>query len=244
MSADGATGHWRALRQGVFKALTRILKRPNPAIVALICLAITVPINSALADGATITLHGNDHGAPACITCHGAQGEGIPANGFPRLAGLNAGYLLTQLDAFANGQRVNAMMTPIAQTLNKDERAAVAYYYADMSGALTTPAPVPEKNPPGERLAMQGRWPQGLPACGQCHGAMGSGVGPTFPALAGQSALYIENQLHAWQQDTRAPGPLELMKVIASKLSTTDIHDVAAYFSALPASGPSRRSKP
>lgn len=218
--------------------------RANPAIVSLISLALTAMISLARADGATITLHGNDRGAPACITCHGAHGEGIPANGFPKLAGLNAGYLQTQLDAFANGQRVNAMMTPVAQTLTGDEREAVARYYAGLSGSVTMIEPVPKMNATSARLAIQGRWSQGLPACMQCHGAMGAGVGTTFPALAGQSSIYIENQLRAWQQGTRAPGPLGLMKVVASKLSVIDIQEVAAYFSALPSSDTSRRSKP
>ncbi|MHB1592299.1 MAG: c-type cytochrome [Sulfuricella sp.] len=218
--------------------------RPNPAIVSLISLALTAMFNLALADGLTITLHGNDRGAPACVTCHGAHGEGIPANGFPRLAGLNAGYLQTQLDAFAKGQRANAMMTPIAQTLRGDEREAVARYYAGLSGSTTMTEPVPEMNSAGARLAIQGRWSQGLPACVQCHGAMGSGVGTAFPALAGQSSLYIENQLRAWQQGTRAPGPLGLMKVVASKLSAMDIQEVAAYFSEILPSDTSKRSKP
>lgn len=218
--------------------------RPNLAIVSLLSLPLSAMINLALADGLTITLHGNDRGAPACVTCHGAQGEGMPANGFPRLAGLNAGYLQTQLDAFAKGQRANAMMTPIAQTLRADEREAVARYYAGLSGSATMTEPVPEMNSAGARLAVQGRWSQGLPACMQCHGAMGAGVGTVFPALAGQSSLYIENQLHAWQRGARAPGPLGLMKVVASKLSAADIQAVAAYFSALPASDPSRGSKP
>lgn len=218
--------------------------RPNLASVTLLSLPLSIMINLALADGITISLHGNDRGTPACITCHGAHGEGMPANGFPRLAGINAEYLQTQLDAFANGQRNNVMMTPIAKTLNKDERAAVANYYAKLSDAAAIPAPVAEKNSPGERLAIQGRWSQSLPACVQCHGAMGSGVGTTFPALAGQSSIYIENQLRAWQQGTRPAGPLGLMKVIASKLSATDIHEVAAYFSTFPSSKPSGRSEP
>jgi len=218
--------------------------RPNRAIVSLISLALCATINLALADGLAITLHGNNRGAPACVTCHGAHGEGIPANGFPRLAGLNAGYLQTQLDAFANGQRSNAMMTSVAQTLDGSEREAVARYYAGLSGSTTMTEPVSETNSAGARLANQGRWSQGLPACTQCHGAIGAGVGAIFPALAGQSSLYIENQLHAWQQGTRAAGPLGLMKVVASKLSAADIQAVAAYFSALPASDPSRRSKP
>lgn len=97
--------------------------RPNPAIVSLISLAFILRINLVLADGATIALHGNERGTPMCITCHGARGEGIPEKGFPKLAGLNAEYLQTQLDAFANGQRVNAMMTPVAQTLSGVKRA-------------------------------------------------------------------------------------------------------------------------
>lgn len=218
--------------------------RPNLAIISLLSLAFTAMINLAVADGASIALHGNDRGAPACVTCHGAYGEGMPANGFPRLAGLNAGYLKTQLDAFVNGQRTNAMMSPIAQTLSSDERAEVARYFAGLSGPASMAEPVQETNSAGARLAIQGRWSQGLPACIQCHGEMGVGVGTTFPALAGQSSLYIENQLRAWQQGTRVPGPLGLMKVIASKLSAADIHEVAAYFSALPASDPSLRSKP
>lgn len=208
--------------------------RPVSTLVLLssLSLAFAATPQSAHADGATIALHGNARGAPACVTCHGAQGEGLPANGFPRLAGLNAGYLHTQLDAFANGQRTNAMMTPIAQTLSADERAELARYYGTLGGAVAT-APVPQPDSAGARLALKGRWSEGLPACVQCHGATGAGVGNIFPALAGQSALYIENQLRGWQQGTRPPGSLGLMKAIASKLSTADIHSVAAYFAAL-----------
>ncbi|BBP01323.1 c-type cytochrome [Sulfuriferula nivalis] len=217
---------------------------PNLTLISLISLALTGMINPALADDATIALHGNDRGTPACMSCHGAHGEGMPANGFPRLAGQNADYLQAQLVALTNGQRFNAMMTPIAKTLNADERATVARYYAGLGSPAGINAAVPETNSVGARLAIQGRWPQGLPACIQCHGAMGVGVGSTFPALAGQSSIYIENQLRAWQQGTRAPGPLGLMKVIASKLSATDIHDVATYFSALPTSTVSTRNQP
>lgn len=218
--------------------------RPNLTITPLICLAFAGTVNFALADDTSIALHGNNRGTPACLACHGARGEGISENGFPRLAGLNAGYLQVQLDAFANGQRINAMMTPIAKTMNADERTEVAHYYAGLRSPATMAEPVGETRSAGARLAIQGRWLQGLPACIQCHGAMGAGVGTVFPALAGQSPIYIENQLHAWQQGTRAPGPLGLMKAVAAKLSDADIQAVAAYFSALPASDASRRNKP
>lgn len=201
-------------------------------LLSSLSLALAAATQSVRADGATIALQGNTRGAPACVTCHGAQGEGMPTNGFPRLAGLNAEYLQKQLDAFANGQRANAMMTPIAQTLSADERAELARYYGGLGSAVAT-TPVPRPDSVGARLALKGRWSEGLPACVQCHGATGAGVGNVFPALAGQSALYIENQLRGWQQGARPPGPLGLMKAIASKLSAADIRAVAAHFAAL-----------
>ncbi|MRG13030.1 c-type cytochrome, partial [Escherichia coli] len=36
----------------------------------------------------------------ACATCHGAQGEGNAAGGFPFLAGQGANYLAEQLEHF------------------------------------------------------------------------------------------------------------------------------------------------
>lgn len=209
--------------------------RCHPSAIWLISLLwLALARASFAADGAAIAQHGNQRGVPACAACHGALGEGMPIKGFPKLAGLNADYLETQLNAFADGERVNAMMAPIAKILTADERAAMARYYAKLNNPVN-PNADRASHSLGERLAVQGRWRQGLPACTQCHGAQGVGVGSRFPALAGQSSLYIENQLHAWQGGTRARGPMGLMKVIAAKLSDADIHEVAAYFSSLPA---------
>jgi cytochrome c553 len=38
---------------------------------------------------------------PGCVACHGAHGEGIAAAGYPRLAGLNTGYIEKQLKDLA-----------------------------------------------------------------------------------------------------------------------------------------------
>ena len=62
-------------------------------LLSMLSLALTATAQSAGVDGADIALHGNARGgAPACMTCHGAEGEGTAARGFPRLAGLDAGY--------------------------------------------------------------------------------------------------------------------------------------------------------
>ena len=188
---------------------------------------------------ARLAAAGNGRGAPACALCHGANGEGNALIGFPRLAGLPERYLTDQLENFATGRRSNVMMTPIARTLSVEERAATANFYAHLIGQSHSPASSPTTSDApttttGETLAVRGRWSQGVPACAQCHGRTGQGVGDSFPALAAQPALYLENQLLAWQSGIRDPGPLGLMGAIAKKLSADDVTAVAIYLSALP----------
>ncbi len=69
---------------------------------------------------------------PACASCHGANGTGIPAQ-FARLAGQHQEYTNAQLMAFRAGNRKNsAQMTTIAKRLSDDEMAAVSDYIAGM----------------------------------------------------------------------------------------------------------------
>lgn len=190
--------------------------------------------------GATIATRGTAKGIPACISCHGAKGEGNAAARFPRLAGASAPYLKAQLDAFANGQRQSTVMQPFAKIMASEGRVAVAEYFSRLP-------PPPDVHPvssdsaepsdTGAWLATSGRWEQGLPACSQCHGPGGSGVGTAFPPLAGQPASYISAELHAWQKGLRPPGPMALMPVIASKLSEADITDVSNYYAVEPVAG-------
>ncbi|HEY8118367.1 MAG TPA: cytochrome c [Methylophilaceae bacterium] len=69
-------------------------------------------------------------GVPACASCHGPAGAGIPVQ-FPRLAGQHAEYIVTQLKAFHSGERANdgaKMMRMIAAKLSDQDMAAVADY--------------------------------------------------------------------------------------------------------------------
>jgi cbb3-type cytochrome c oxidase subunit III len=69
---------------------------------------------------------------PACASCHGASGNGIPAQ-FPRLAGQHQEYTTAQLTAFRGGVRKNsAQMTTIAKRMSDDEMQAVADYVAGL----------------------------------------------------------------------------------------------------------------
>jgi cytochrome c553 len=65
---------------------------------------------------------------PACASCHGANGAGLPKQ-FPRLAAQHADYTFQQLKTFRTGERANApMMTAIATKMTEAEMQAVADY--------------------------------------------------------------------------------------------------------------------
>lgn len=73
-------------------------------------------------------------GVPACASCHGARGEGIPIQ-FPRLAGQHADYTLDQLNKFRAGERANdaaKMMRVISAKMTPQEMEAVAQYTQGM----------------------------------------------------------------------------------------------------------------
>jgi cytochrome c553 len=65
---------------------------------------------------------------PACASCHGATGSGLPKQ-FPRLGGQHADYTLAQLRTFRTGERANApMMMTISAKMTDAEMSAVADY--------------------------------------------------------------------------------------------------------------------
>lgn len=175
---------------------------------------------------------------PACAACHGRAGEGNAAAGFPGLAGLPAKYLAAQLDAMAGGIRQSAIMGPLARGLNEKDRVKWAAYYAALPPVRASKL-LGTLSSAGAQLALRGRWSDGIPACVQCHGDGGFGAGATFPALAGQSATYLANQLRAWKLGTRRGDPLDLMQSIAKRLTDDDIRSASDYFATTAGAAPS-----
>lgn len=173
----------------------------------------------------------------ACASCHGARGEG--SADFPPLAGNGAAYLLAQLQAFADGSRVQPLMQPIAKALTAQQRADVVAFYAGQP-ALQRAVAVPPADPAdaGAWLVQRGRWADNIPACAQCHGPDGRGVGEHFPAIAGLSTAYMQAQVAAWQNNQRPPGPLQLMATVAKKLTPQDITAITAYYGRLHGQAP------
>ena len=69
---------------------------------------------------------------PACASCHGPAGSGMPAQ-YPRIAGQHAEYTEAQMNAFRLGERNNnAQMSAIAGKMNEREIKAVSDYVAGL----------------------------------------------------------------------------------------------------------------
>lgn len=173
-------------------------------------------------------------GTPACASCHGLEGEGNDVSGIPRLAGLPATYLSAQLEALADRQRDNAMMSPVAETLSREQRQALARYYAALPIPAAAAGPAVSVDDAIVELVEHGRPEAGVPGCAQCHGENGVGVGERFPPLAGQSATYLVHQLENWQQHRRPDGPQGLMGAIAQRLDPSTFQALADYLAAQP----------
>ncbi len=76
--------------------------------------------------------------AARCQACHGIDGIAkLPIA--PNLAGESAGYLETQLKAFKDGKRENAMMTVVVKDLTAEQIADVAAWYESIEVTVKLP---------------------------------------------------------------------------------------------------------
>jgi cytochrome c553 len=112
-----------------------------------------------------------------------------------------------------------AVIWNAAATLSAGLLIAGIAHAADVNTASTTDA---------QRAVLQ----KTIETCSACHGLNGRSVSPTFPNLAAQTAPYIELQLHAFKDQTRAdPDAQAYMWGMASQLNDASISGLAAYFS-------------
>ena len=198
------------------------------------------------------------NGVTACVACHGAQGEGNPAGGFPRLAGQPAFYLERQMDSFADGRRENAVMTPIAKAMNAGQRRDTSAWYASLkpaaassastgsaataataaTAASTADKPNAAQQKRALALANHGDERLQVQACVNCHGPNGAGEAPAYPSLAGQHASYLTAAMAEWKSGVRKTDPSGQMPSIAKRLGDQDVAALSAYYAAQPPQSP------
>lgn len=71
---------------------------------------------------------------PACVTCHGQQGEGVGGH-FPALAGQQPEYIFHQLVSWKGGHRHNSpqsLMDDIASRMSDQDMRDVAQYFGSL----------------------------------------------------------------------------------------------------------------
>ena len=67
--------------------------------------------------------------------------------------------------------------------------------------------------------------------CASCHGPGGDSTSPAFPKIAGQRTEYLENQLKAFRDHTRAdPMAQAFMWGMTSQMSDSAVKNLAAFY--------------
>lgn len=175
-----------------------------------------------------------------CVACHQPDGGGMHIPGgesWPSLAGLDANYMYKQLLDIKSGARKSLTMQAFVNTLNDQQMKDTSVYYSQLPAVAGKGGEdaTEEELAHGEKLAVYGDWERYIVPCQSCHGPDNQGAGESFPAIAGQHAGYISDQLHAWQKGVRDNDPQHLMLAIAERLDEKDIRAVSAWLSRQPA---------
>ena len=94
-----------------------------------------VESDAKLLEAGKVLYHGGnvENGVPACASCHGPNGSGIPPR-YPALNGQHAEYVHTQLSLFNTGDRANdnSVMQKVLARMSGIEKRAVSAYIATM----------------------------------------------------------------------------------------------------------------
>ena len=166
-----------------------------------------------------------------CMACHGPAGNSLVPT-WPKLAGQHPEYIYKQLMDFKSTARVNESMSPQVLTLNEQDFADLAAYYAaqTQTGGTTDQSAVEL----GGRIFRGGNAETGVPACTGCHGPAGAGLGlAKFPRLSGQHATYVESTLKLYRDSTRANDPNGMMRGVTARMTDAEIAAVSQFVQGL-----------
>ena len=129
-----------------------------------------------------------------------------------------------QLRDFKSGARKNALMNPIAATLEKDDQLALAAYFTKQKWPNLQQPSAPND------VAAKAQSAASSVGCPGCHLAYFQGDGTTA-RLAGQWQEYLQAQMMAFRDGSRGnnPGMSDLMKAT----STDDLAALSQYLAGL-----------
>jgi cytochrome c553 len=165
-----------------------------------------------------------------CMACHSLSHSSLPQ--VPNLAGQNPRYLKKQLIDYQQDRRFNLIMTPAAKKLSSTDIDNVLAYIKSLKNSNGTVDPALFSL--GQKIYRAGDLSRGIPACAACHGPSGQGNNlASFPALAGQNSVYIQQQLTLFQAQKRTNDSRHMMQDIAAMLIPQEQQAVASFVSGI-----------
>ncbi|MCF8204841.1 MAG: cytochrome c4 [Methylotenera sp.] len=168
-----------------------------------------------------------------CIGCHGIPGyqASFPeVHKVPMIAGQNAKYIVSALQAYAKGDRKHPTMRGIATSLSEQDMNDVAAFYEQQAKLPAAPEAIPAAPANVAELLTKG-------ACVSCHGAnFSKPIDPSYPKLAGQHADYLTVALKAYKTEKnnnvgRSNG---VMAGQVKQFSNAELKAIASYIGSLP----------
>ena len=161
--------------------------------------------------------------AAICSACHGEKGVPIDKS-IPIIWGQNAGYLYLQFRDFQKGARKDSRMTPVAQSVNREDALALAEYFAAK--------PWPNLGAPAASKADAEVAAGAIKSvvCTSCHLDQFQGDS-SVPRLAGQERDYLRKTMEDFRDRSRAnnPGMSDLM----NSATPEQLHAIAAYLAGI-----------
>ena len=168
-----------------------------------------------------------------CAGCHnlpGYQASFPEIYKVPKIAGQNAKYIVSALNAYKKGERKHPSMRAIATTLSDQDMADVAAYYEQLEKSAAAPAAPAEAPAEIAKLLTKAN-------CESCHGKnFSTPIDPSYPKLAGQYADYLYVALKAYQTDhnPRVGRSNAIMMGMARPFTHAEIKSLSGYLSSLP----------
>ena len=181
------------------------------------------------------SVHGKTLAEQVCSDCHGVTGNSTNPT-FPRLAGQQEWYLISELKEFRGHNRLDPegfeYMWGISRSLTDAQIKELATYFSEQKPGTADKLENTKLESEGKAIFANGIPSEGVPACMVCHGVEGAGSA-AFPRIAGQHADYIVKQLNVFQRSSEERADASAMKVVAHNLKPEEIEAVAAYVSTI-----------
>ena len=184
----------------------------------VMCLAVAL----ASLDAPALT-QSTEEKAQLCAACHGENG--VPQEkSTPIIWGQHQGYAYLQLRDYKRGDRKHDQMTPVAESLERDDMMALAKYFSEKPWPNLRQVPAPDDV---KARALRANVAVG---CTGCHLGEYQGAG-TQPRLAGQTREYLERSMLDFRTGARGNNPG--MTTLMAATPEEDIVALAAFMAGL-----------